>query len=227
MMSLCTKAIFPFASPTFVPKSTSVPSMVPRVDAVNGAAAIRKGNFAGEMQLAVAARDRQYAGNVYVSTRTASAPASRKFCAAHSTARALSGEPLTRPPMWSHSWRRSVIRPCALTIAGKRQRATHVIPSAVEREESGRRTAPTLRLRLLQLRQIREHLFAVLGRFHFHIHLADDALRIDEERVARGVGLTVVLHRRAVLRRHGLLGVGEQLEVQRFLLAELLVRLGT
>ena len=61
--------------------------------------------------------------------------------------------------------------------------------------------------------------------FDAGVHLGDVAVRINDERVARGELLAFVIHHRTVLRRDFRVGIGQQFEVQPLLRAKILVRL--
>jgi len=63
----------------------------------------------------------------------------------------------------------------------------------------------------------------MLRRLHIEIDLADDAVWIDKKRVACGDLDDSEIHHRVIERRNFLLGIGEKLETQSFLGAELLV----
>src|ERR1700686_4497770 len=72
--------------------------------------------------------------------------------------------------------------------------------------------------------EVSQHFLAVAGRLHLEVDLADDAGGIDEERIAGGVGRSLIVGQRAVLGGDAVLGVGEELEVEPLLRAEALVR---
>jgi len=76
---------------------------------------------------------------------------------------------------------------------------------------------------LLQIRQRRQHFLAVRIRFHLRINLPDHALGIDQERIARRHH--PVRRQRTVVADHFFTRVGQELERQAFLGAELLVRI--
>src|ERR1022692_4540138 len=107
----------PLTVPPSLAKSASVPSpasiirasMVPLVDGLMGAAAMRMLNAAGETALASAETGSHILWAANGSTLTFCIPMSRNFLAAHSIARSHAAEPVGRPPMPSHSSRKSVI----------------------------------------------------------------------------------------------------------------------
>src|SRR5271155_2073140 len=114
----------PLAVPPSLANSSGVPSpasimrasMVPFVDGLMGAAAIRILNAAGETALASAETGSHILRASKGSTLTLWIPISRNFLAAHSIARSQAAEPVGRPPIPSESSRRSVISgvsPCA------------------------------------------------------------------------------------------------------------------
>src|SRR6266705_1280197 len=69
---------------------------------------------------------------------------------------------------------------------------------------------PNRNLTLLQLRQILQHLLAMLGWFHAGINLRDLAFRINEERIPRRHHCSLVVHGRSILRRHFRVRIGQQ-----------------
>src|SRR5580700_7393814 len=114
----------PLTVPPSLAKSASVPcpasimraSMVPVVEGLMGAAAMRMLNEAGETAVASAETGSHMLSAVKGSTLTFSMPTARNFLAAHSMARPHAAEPVGRPPMPSESSRKSVISgvsPCA------------------------------------------------------------------------------------------------------------------
>src|SRR5579863_756497 len=114
----------PLTVPPSLAKSASVPcpastmraSMVPLVDGLMGAAAMRMLNAAGEIALASAETGSHMLWAVNGSTLTFWIPMSRNFLAAHSIARSHAADPVGRPPIPSHSSRKSDISgvsPCA------------------------------------------------------------------------------------------------------------------
>ena len=79
-------------------------------------------------------------------------------------------------------------------------------------------------LHLLQCGQRRKKFFAVLGRIHLDVFLHDHALRIDDEGVARSDCVSVHCLNRPIQIDDLLVGIGQELEAQPFLGAELLMR---
>jgi len=81
------------------------------------------------------------------------------------------------------------------------------------------------RLFFLQLSQRFQHFLAVLSGFNTCEDLGDFAFRIDDKGIARGELFSVVFHGRSVLLRYFRAGISQQLEIQPFLCAKILVRL--
>jgi hypothetical protein len=77
----------------------------------------------------------------------------------------------------------------------------------------------------LQLLQIGQHFLAVTLRTHLQINLPDHTRRINQERVARGKGHSVVFRDRAVVLHDRMIRIGQQFEVQSFFRAETFVRI--
>src|SRR5581483_5726884 len=75
------------------------------VEGLMGAAAIRNGNFSGEIADASTVPPSHRRETVNGSTDTFSIPASRNFFAAQSTARSHAADPVGRPPTRSHNSR--------------------------------------------------------------------------------------------------------------------------
>src|SRR6266571_6552046 len=80
------------------------------------------------------------------------------------------------------------------------------------------------RRNLLEFGQISQHFGAVLCRIHIQVSFANDAIRIDEKRVARREFRNAEVHQRIVAGRHLMFCIREQLEAETFLGAKLLVR---
>src|SRR5580704_13888201 len=109
-----TSRIEPFRAPPALPKSSTVPnptstrfvSMPPAGVAGDHPSDTRRtGNFSGPSSSSRVSPSLQRVASVYFSVRT-SLPEVRNAATAHSTALAISGEPVTRPPIPSVSRRR-------------------------------------------------------------------------------------------------------------------------
>src|SRR6266702_2947229 len=90
-------------------------------------------------------------------------------------------------------------------------------------KRAGNRRLPQRR-NLLEFRQISQHFGTVLCRVHVEIGFANDAIRIDEKRVARREFRNAEIHQRIVAGGHLMFRVRQQLEAETFLGAKLLVR---
>src|SRR6266571_3032814 len=90
-------------------------------------------------------------------------------------------------------------------------------------KRAGNRRLPQRR-NLLEFGQISQHFGTVLCRVHVEIGFANDTVRIDEKRVARGKFRDPQIHQRIVAGGHLMFRIREQLEAETFLGAKLLVR---